>query len=120
MKNIFFLLLPALLFSETTFITPIEYAAQLYKNPRGIGCQHCHGNSGEGKLIANYIHKDEKRSFVGPVLSGIEFSTFFKGLNKRKKGMPRYYLTKKEIQALYLHVNSVDFNLSNEEVEIEN
>ncbi len=120
MKNILLLLFPILLFSQTTFITPLEYAAQLYKNPRGIGCQHCHGDNGEGKLIATYIHKDKKKEFVGPKLSGLEFRTFYKGLSKRKRGMPRYYLTKKEIQALYLHVNREDFELSESEEEFEN
>jgi len=113
------LLFPLLLLSETTFITPLEYAAQLYKNPRGIGCQHCHGKEGEGKEIATYKHNGEERSFRGPVLQNLEFSTFFHALERRKKGMPRYFLTKKEIQALYLHVNQEDFNATEQEVEVD-
>ncbi len=107
MKIIFLIIIPFFLFAQTTFITPMEYAAQLYKNPRGIGCQHCHGDNGEGKLIAKYIHKDEKKSFVGPAINHLDFKTFNKQLNKRKRGMPRYFLTLEEVKALYLYVHIV-------------
>jgi hypothetical protein len=95
-------ILPYSLFGGTSFITPLEYASQLYKNPRGIGCHHCHGEKGEGKLIARYVHKKEKKTFTGPAINRLTFDTFYKALNKRKNGMPRYFLTKKEVQALYL------------------
>jgi len=104
MRYLLFFIFPIYLFAETTFITPLEYASQLYKNPRGIGCHHCHGSKGEGKLIAKYIHKKEKKTFVGPVINKLNFDTFYKSLNKSQDGMPRYYLTKKEIQALYLYL----------------
>ena len=26
----------------------------LYKNPRGVGCDKCHGEKGEGSLIVKY------------------------------------------------------------------
>jgi len=109
MKYILLLTFPLFIYAKSTFITPMEYASQLYKNPRGIGCGHCHGDNGEGKLIANYIHKKEKKSFRGPVINNITYREFYKALNSRKKGMPRYFLTKKEIQALYfyLHKNEV-------------
>ena len=96
--------MPFLLGASSSFITDMEYASQLYKNPRGIGCHHCHGNHGEGKLIANYIHKEEKKSFSGPVISEMSFAAFHQALNERKRGMPRYFLTKKEVQALYLYL----------------
>lgn len=108
MTKLLLLLFPLLLLSETSFITPMEYAAQLYKNPRGIGCQHCHGDQGKGKLIAKYIHKGEKKSFEGPAIDSLDFTYFSKQLNKRKKGMPRYFLTREEIEALYLYVNKKD------------
>ena len=105
MKNILFLLFPFVLFAQTTFITPMEYASQLYKNPRGIGCEHCHGDNGEGKLVATYIDKKEKKFFRGPAINTIEYKTFYKALNRRKRGMPRYFLTDKEIEALYLYLH---------------
>ena len=96
--------MPYFLVASSSFITDMEYASQLYKNPRGIGCQHCHGEHGAGKLIANYIHKKEKKSFSGPAINKMSFAAFHQALNDRKRGMPRYFLTKKEVQALYLYL----------------
>ncbi|ADN09273.1 c-type cytochrome [Sulfurimonas autotrophica] len=108
MKYILFLITPLLLLSSSTFITPMEYASQLYKNPRGIGCQSCHGENGEGKVIANYVHKKKKKSFVGPQINNIGFNEFYRVLNQRKRGMPRYFLTTQEIKALYLYLHKND------------
>jgi mono/diheme cytochrome c family protein len=99
------LLFPFLLLGSSDFITPLEYASQFYKNPRGIGCQLCHGENGEGKLIAKYKHKGKNRSYSAPAIDKIKFPAFFKALNSRKDGMPRYYLTQKEIEALYLYLH---------------
>lgn len=101
MRYILSLLLPFLLFGKSSFITPMEYASSLYQNPRGIGCNKCHGEMGEGMLVATYIHKKEKRNFSGPSINNIDFNKFYKALNVRKKGMPRYFLTQKEVKALY-------------------
>jgi len=108
MKYIFLLLLPLQLFSSSSFITQSEYAEQLYKNPRGIACGRCHGERGEGKLIAKYIHKNKKKSFIGPQINNVQYSEFYKALNNRKKGMPRYYLTPKEIETLYFYLHQND------------
>lgn len=108
MKFIFFSIIPIFLYGASSFITPKEYAAQLYKNPRGIGCHLCHGNKGEGKLIANYMHKKEKKSFKGPAVNTINFKEFHAALSKRIEGMPRYFLTDSEIEALYLHLHQND------------
>ena len=104
MRYLLLFTFPYFLFGATSFITPLEYASQLYKNPRGIGCHHCHGEKGEGRLIASYVHKKEKKTFEGPAINRLDFNTFFVALNKRKNGMPRYFLTKKEVQALYLYL----------------
>ncbi len=109
-KQLFFFTFSLTLFATSSFITPTEYAAQLYKNPRGIGCHQCHGENGEGKLIAKYKHKGIEKSFRGPKINSIEYSDFFKALNKRKRGMPRYFLTTKEIEALYLHLHKDEEN----------
>ncbi|MBU1658300.1 cytochrome c [bacterium] len=116
MKHLFFLLVPLFLLGETTFITPIEYASQLYKNPRGIGCQHCHGNKGEGKIIANYIDKKVEKSFGGPVINKLDFQKFYTALNVRKQGMPRYFLTDREIQALYLYLHPTEIKSNKKEL----
>ena len=105
MKYIILIFMSIYLMADTTFITPIEYASQLYKNPRGIGCHHCHGENGEGRLVAEYMHKKVKKEFRGPAIKGVSFKKFFNAMNERKTGMPRYFLTKKEIQALYMYLN---------------
>ncbi len=104
MKHLLIFLLPLLLSAETSFITQMEYSSSLYKNPRGIGCDNCHGDNGEGKIVARYIHKKEKKTFSGPAINNIDFNKFYKALSVRKRGMPRYFLTKKEIQALYFYL----------------
>ncbi|MDA7816836.1 cytochrome c [Sulfurimonas sp.] len=101
MKYLLILLLPIILFAKSSFITPMEYSSSLYKNPRGIGCNNCHGANGEGKIVAQYIHKKEKKSFFGPSINNINYSKFYRALSIRKRGMPRYFLTEKEIKALY-------------------
>jgi len=107
MKIIMFLLTPLVLFCSASFITPLEYASQLYKNPRGIGCGACHGAKGEGKIIAKYTHKNKQRIFSAPAINKIQFQEFYKALSQRKKGMPRYFLTDGEIKALYLYLQNV-------------
>ncbi len=104
MKYLFYLTLPCLLVAETSFITIMEYSSQLYKNPRGIGCQNCHGERGEGKLVAKYVHNKEKKDFAGPAINKMEWGKFYYAMNKANNGMPRYYLTEKEVQTLYLYL----------------
>lgn len=108
MKYFIFFMLPIFLSAKTSFITQMEYASSLYKNPRGIGCDKCHGIDGEGKLIAHYGNKGTEKSFVAPAINKLDFKTFYKELNRRKKAMPRYFLTDKEIQALYLYLHQND------------
>lgn len=104
MKSLLFVMLPFCLLAKSSFITPMEYATSLYKNPRGIGCHKCHGQNGEGRIVAKYEHKNEKKSFAGPAINNISFNDFFTSLNTRKNGMPRYFLTQKEIKALYFYL----------------
>lgn len=105
MSRYLLFLLPVFIFAKSSFITPIEYASSLYVYPRGIGCNKCHGEHGEGKLVASYIHKKEKKSFMGPKINNMQYKDFYYALNERKNGMPRYFLTKKEIDALYFFLN---------------
>ena len=110
MKRYIFILLYSLLYSsENSFITPLEYASQLYENPRGISCKQCHGDVGEGKVIATYIDKNQPKNFTAPAINKLSFKEFYRKVNsKRNRGMPRYYLTKKEIKALYLYIHRFD------------
>jgi len=107
-KYILYFSLPFCLIAKTSFITPMEYASQLYKNPRGIGCQKCHGDNGEGKIVATYIDKKKKKVFRGSAINRMEYYKFYNALNRRNRGMPRYFLTTKEIEALYLYLHKND------------
>ena len=111
------LILNFTLFAETSFITPIEYASQLYKNPRGIGCHLCHGEKGEGKIVAKYIHKKKKKTFGGSAINNTEYATFYKTLNKRTRGMPKYFLTDKEIASLYLFLHQDEIKKTEKKVK---
>lgn len=94
-----------LLAADESFITPQEYADQLYHNPRGIGCHLCHGEAGEGKVIARYEEKGEKKAFRAPPINTIGFAGFEAALTERVKGMPRYFLTEQERRSLYLYLH---------------
>ena len=91
--------------ADVSFITESEYASQLYHSPRGIGCFKCHGEKGEGKLIATYKDKGEKKSFSPPVINQLDFKSFDTAMKKRQKGMPRYFLTQQEIKTLYMYLH---------------
>lgn len=92
-------------FDNEGFITFKEYGKNLYENPRGIGCHHCHGQKGEGSIIAHYTHKGNAKTLSAPAVNKLEFSVFAKALDSQKIGvMPRYYLTQKEIQAIYFYL----------------
>jgi len=99
------LLLAAGLFGADSFITLEEYARQLYYNPRGIGCHHCHGEKGAGLTVATYTHRKEQHVFAGPAITKTGFDAFDKALNSRVRGMPRYFLTQSEIRALYVYLH---------------
>ncbi len=96
-------------FDNEGFITFKEYGKNLYENPRGIGCHHCHGTKGEGNIIAHYKHKGNAKTLSAPAINRLEFNAFAKSLDSQKIGvMPRYYLTPKEIQAIYFYLYEGD------------
>ena len=60
------LLLSFSLYAED-FISEFEYGQMLYRDPRGVGCVPCHGETGEGKMIVSYRNsKGEKITISGP------------------------------------------------------
>ncbi len=87
------------------FITPYEYGKMLYQNPRGIGCDKCHGMKGEGKIIAKYKHKGKTKKLVAPPIYNVSEKKFLESLNKKSKIMPKYFLTKDEIKSLRYYIN---------------
>lgn len=109
MRAVVFLGLVFVLSHADSFITKEEYAAGLYHNPRGVGCHLCHGEAGEGKLIAKYRDNGETKVFAGKPINKLPFRDFYLKLNDRIVGMPRYYLTDNEIQTLYYYLHREEF-----------
>ena len=109
MKVLLVLFITFQVYGATSFITKEEYAAGLYHNPRGIGCQMCHGESGEGRKIASYKEKGEVKVFQGNPINRIPFPEFYHRVNSKIVGMPRYYLTDTEIQILYYYLHRKEF-----------
>ena len=48
---------------NNSFITKYEYGKMLYNNPRGIGCNKCHGEKAEGKKIVDFTHTYNKKEY---------------------------------------------------------
>ncbi|MDR2635583.1 MAG: cytochrome c [Campylobacteraceae bacterium] len=86
------------------FITRMEYAKLLYLNPRGIGCDKCHGSDAKGKVIAFYKQKGETKRLAAPPINNVTKDVFLKALNNPKTIMPKYSLTDEEMQSLYEYV----------------
>lgn len=97
------LILASILSAEND-LSKNEYGKNLYENPRGIACNKCHGDKGEGGVIANYKHKGTQKSLIAPRINNIDFSAFAKALNVQKGVMPVYYLTDEEITAIYMYL----------------
>ncbi|MBE0492210.1 MAG: cytochrome c [Sulfurospirillum sp.] len=102
---VFLFLLHAILFAED-FITKMEYAKMLYANPRGIGCNLCHGQKGEGTVIAKYKDKGKQKELRAPDITKTSREKFQQAFASTHTVMPRYFLTNNEIEMLYFYVTS--------------
>jgi len=124
------LLLPIFILSEENTISPnhtkeddsflsnIEYGEMLYNNPRGIPCSKCHGKEGKGghKIAKYYDRYSNPKILKGADITNysiddLEASLYNKFRDKknhrlRHKIMPMYYLTHKEIKAIYVYLKS--------------
>ena len=81
----------------------------LYKDPRGVSCASCHGTVGEKTFIASYKNEDgSNRDFYSPDIRKIDLNSFKKALDKGGRIMPKYYLTNKEVEAIYKYIQSVN------------
>lgn len=115
---------------DNSFITKPEYGKMLYNNPRGIGCNTCHGDNAKGKSIVNFKHTYNKIeyncSLVIPSIKDISYGDFSSKINskrnKKKKFaadqvckkliyysnvMPTYFLVEEEIEAIYTYIQSL-------------
>ncbi len=112
MRSIFLILLFCIAIFGADFITKTEYAKMLYLNPRGIGCDKCHGAKGEGSLISKYKHFDKKANKTvddelrAPKINDIDFESFKAALTKPKGVMPSYFLTDEETTILYEYITN--------------
>jgi len=78
----------------------------LYQNPRGIGCDKCHGIDGNGKIIAKYKEKGEIKYLKSPKINNLPEEIFFKSFSTSHKIMPKYFLTYQEINTLYQYLQN--------------
>ena len=91
--------------AKQSFMENIEYAKKLYKNPRGIGCDKCHGENGEGMTISIYIKDGVEKELKAPRINNISQKSFIKALSKKRSSlMPVYFLTKEEMAFLYYYL----------------
>jgi len=95
------LLFPLFLGANEDFISHDEYGEMLYNNPRGVSCAECHGKNGESKVIVSF--KDNKGTHVikGSDIRNNSYDSVLASVNTYHAIMPRYYLTKKEVKAIY-------------------
>lgn len=96
-------------FAES-FINNFEYGEMLYKNPRGIGCDKCHGKYGEGMLLGKYKKNDKLIEIYAPSLQKSDVKEIKESLSKKRKKsvMPEYFLTDGEIEALVFYLRKVN------------
>jgi len=109
MRTLLLLLLPLFsLFSED-FISEFEYGQMLYRDPRGVSCVPCHGETGEGKEIARYVDRKGRKITVSG--SNIQQATLAQIRDATLRGpglMPRYFLTDKEIRTIHAYLKEVN------------
>lgn len=125
MANFSYIFLCALIFccfgflNAEDFISKSEYARMLFANPRGIGCDKCHGEKGDGKVISIYkiydkaTSKLQSKKLVAPRINNLGYEIFYKAVKnssveKTKNMMPRYFLTDNEILTLYDYLQSLN------------
>lgn len=114
MRAIFCILFICVVGFGADFITKTEYAKMLYSNPRGIGCDKCHGARGEGGLISKFKHIDKKTKQAisdelrAPRINDVSFEKFSSALNDPKSIMPSYFLTDEEMKILYEYTISLN------------
>lgn len=112
MRSVFLILFFCVAIFGADFITKTEYAKMLYLNPRGIGCDKCHGAKGEGSLISKYKYFDKKANKTvddelrAPKINDIDFESFKAALTKPKGVMPSYFLTDEETTILYEYITN--------------
>lgn len=114
---------------EDSFITQYEYGKMLYKNPRGISCNKCHGDKAKGKEIVSFTHTINKKTYNCSIktkdITKISYQEFLQTLDpkleKPKKkfkkeqvcekltyenSMPTYFLTEDELKSIHFYLTN--------------
>ncbi len=114
---------------DNSFITKYEYGKMLYKNPRGISCNKCHGDDAKGKVISTFTHIQNKKKYTCTIKSAditdvsyeLFQATLDPKLEKPKKkfdktqicekltygnSMPTYFLTNEELSSIYFYLTN--------------
>jgi mono/diheme cytochrome c family protein len=102
--------------TEESFLSEVEYGKMLYNNPRGISCSQCHGKKGKGghKIAKYYDQHKNPKILKGLDITGYSIEELKASLNNQyrdrnnhritHKIMPIYYLTDKEVSAIYAYL----------------
>jgi len=90
------------------FISEFEYGQMLYQNPRGVSCVPCHGDHGEGALIARYKEGGKSMELWGPDIRQATEISLRRALVKGPGVMPRYFLTQEEVRALLTYIKEAE------------
>jgi len=108
--KIWFILIVSTIYAlSEDFISEFEYGQMLYKDPRGVSCASCHADLGEGAFIASFKNKDGLEiKFNGPDIRALDINSFKKAISKGGRIMPKYYLTKKEVEAIFKYIKIVN------------
>ena len=115
---------------NNSFITKFEYGKMLYNNPRGIGCNSCHGDDAKGKKIIDFKQEHDKKIYNWdlsvPNIKDIDYTIFSEKINSKKNPnkkfekeevcekliyyanvMPTYFLVEEEIEAIYYYIKNI-------------
>ena len=115
---------------NNSFITKFEYGKMLYNNPRGIGCNSCHGDDAKGKKIIDFKQEHDKKIYncdlSVPNIKDIDYAIFSEKINSKKNPnkkfekeevcekliyyanvMPTYFLVEEEIEAIYYYIQNM-------------
>jgi cytochrome c553 len=101
-KIVVVLAIASLLLESQEIISEFEYGQMLYNNPRGVSCMPCHGV--RGSSIVSYDSKGKKITLVAPNIVDKSIKEYKKATQKGAKIMPKYFLTDKELSAIYRYI----------------
>ncbi len=109
-KSLFAIVLAYSFANAESFINNYEYGEMLYKNPRGVGCDRCHGKYGEGMELGSYQKNNKTIKIVAPKISKSSFEEIKNSLKQSRKRsvMPEYFLTDSEVEALLYYLKKVN------------